>query len=366
MRYNYAHRAGAQVPADPASACRGRGWGTLARKGVGLICVLGPAGAAAAGDSTNTAGMPTSGSTAQNPYIVNVYTGKPPKATPVKVPNIVATAGLMPNPPGPTAAQVAAASAAKAKAIVDAVTAAAAADAAKVPAGPLANVTASVGNTVAWPTYFPTGTDATVRLPNGQVVKLPQVAKPDMTQFTISGVTAGATQAGNTTGEIGNGRNFNQNGGGGGGGSMNRGSMSGTGSSSGMSMGSDASGNPSVVGFGFIDMTTTTPTDYIVAFEPPSGLTDSVVLGGLAGFFNATFASSGYSATYDPGSDTLSLDQPMPEADFFWDANSDPGLNFSDSVVAVPEPSTLALFAAAVACLLPRRRCRGRRVESPG
>jgi len=34
--------------------------------------------------------------------------------------------------------------------------------------------------------------------------------------------------------------------------------------------------------------------------HPPSGLTDAEVLSDLAGLFNQEFASSGFTATYDP------------------------------------------------------------------
>ncbi len=138
-------------------------------------------------------------------------------------------------------------------------------------------------------------------------------------------------------------------------GSMFKGIESGSGSGTGFSTGMDTLGFQSVVGFGFIDETSSTPIDYIAAFDPPSGLTDNDVLSDVAAVFNADYASAGYTATYDPTSDTLSIDQMLPAAAVLWEGNSDTGL-FLDSDTQVPEPASLSLLALGGAMLVGRRR----------
>jgi hypothetical protein len=330
-----------------------------------------------AGTAMYTAGMPTGASPDgnMNQYAVKVNyflngkdaTGGLGVAT-VPVPNIMPTAGL----PNPTAAQVSAASAAKAKAIVDAV------NGAKLP-----GVSVAVDPKTQPGGMYPTGQTMkqNVFVPGrGNVqVDVPVLAPADFTSFTYTGVrqsvgadgklgspvfkTAVNAKTGkevsgvNVTGEVGNGKgNFQQGTGGSTSpGSMFKGSLNGPGSGMGSSTGMDASLNQSVVGFGFIDETSSTPTDYIAAFDPQAGMTDYDVLNDLAAVFNADYSSSGYTATYDPGSDTLSIDQMLPAAAILWDGNSDTGL-FFDSNAEVPEPASLSLLALGGVTLLGRRR----------
>jgi hypothetical protein len=154
-----------------------------------------------------------------------------------------------------------------------------------------------------------------------------------------------------TTGEIGNGTGqFTpgkpSGGGGGGGGGMAQATIFGTGATTGLSTGLDPSGNPSVVGFGFIDETSTLPLDYIAAYEPGAGMDDEQVLTELSLIFNQNFSADGYTSTYDPLTDTLSVDQLLPLADINWSADSDTGLFLDDSLntVPTPEPNSLLLL----------------------
>lgn len=281
----------------------------------------------------------------------------------ITVPDIPVTAGL----PNPTAAQVSAASAAKAAAIAKAINAA-----------KLNGVTAAVDAKTIQGGVYPTGQTMKQNVINrfGQVigqVDVPVFAPADFTSVTINGVrqailNPNTKQAklgaaiyldppGNrVTGENGNGKfSFKATGGTG---SMFQGTFNGTGSGTGLSTGLDASGFQSVVGFGFIDLTSSTPVDFIAAFDPPSGITDADVLGTLALLFNQDFASMGYTATYDPATDILSIDQPLPSVDMLWSADSDTGVGFDSSPNTVPEPATLGLLSTAMAVfgILARRR----------
>jgi hypothetical protein len=89
---------------------------------------------------------------------------------------------------------------------------------------------------------------------------------------------------------------------------------------------------------------------------PSSGLSTVDVLGDLEALFNASFASLGYTATYDPATDTLSIDQPMAAANIIWMSDSDTVLDFETSLDVVPEPASAGLLALAASCFLPRRR----------
>ena len=126
------------------------------------------------------------------------------------------------------------------------------------------------------------------------------------------------------------------------------------------SLGLDASGDcPSVVGFGFIDLTSATPVDYIAAFRPAAGLNDAQVLSSLAALFNADYSIDGFTGSYDSTTDTLSIDQLLPLGDVTWSADSDTGLFLDDSMNTspVPEPASLLLLSTGLVGLV-AFRCR--------
>jgi hypothetical protein len=87
---------------------------------------------------------------------------------------------------------------------------------------------------------------------------------------------------------------------------------------------------------------------------------DEQVLTDLEELFNADFGADGYTATYDPLTDTLSVDQALPSVDFTWSADSDTGLFVEDSMNTYPatEPGSPLLLGTGLACLaaIVRRR----------
>ena len=177
---------------------------------------------------------------------------------------------------------------------------------------------------------------------------------------TIPGMTAIGTVAQgyrNRTLEPGGG-NFMQGGGGGG----SRGSMGGGGAMSGDATGDDASGTgPSSVSFGLYDpqgldancnsspdLTSLPlcPGDFIATVNPTAGENDGQVLSALANAFNHDFGTLGLSASYDPLTDLLSLDQPLNFPNMLLVDNSDPGLELDPVQVAIPEPASILLLGA--------------------
>jgi hypothetical protein len=316
------------------------------------------------GSTTFTPGLTTGPSPDKNNnlYSLDIYyfdnTGTLAKAT-VKVPNIPVTAGQ----PNPTPAQVSAASAAKAQAIVAAINAA-----------NLNGVTAMTNNTVPGDKY-PTGNvvpQMVVDPRTGKMVTInvPEYAAASLTPYTVAGVRQAVINPGTnqrlgqaiyrTPGNRVTGENGNQSSDfiqGGGIKSMYQGSLNGSGSNSGLvSTGLDASGNQSIIGFGFVDEDTPTPTYYIASMAPPSGLADADVLADLSGLFDADYSADGYTATYNSSTDSLSIDQTLPPEDTLWDSDSDTGLDFTTQMISVPEPTSASLLAIGGAALLTRRR----------
>jgi len=298
------------------------------------------------GSDTFGPGVPTASSSVANPYVLVIYyfaADGTLASMKVNVTNIQAA------PKNPTPAQAAMASAAKAAAIVAAI------NAAKIP-----GVTASVNPGTMEGQYFMGGkltpfqqTYYTVNGTRdscweGKMIVEGAVSNqtPGRTSYTGPNATLGpgAYKLSDPTKQPGNGTIGRNKKGGNSPGSMNQGIDSGTGASTGLSTGQDPLGDPSEVGFGFIDNSTTTPTNFIAAFTPAPGLTDAQVLGDLATLFNGDFSSLGYTATYYPDSDALAIDQPLSQADTLWDADSDTGLNFSAAMLEIPEPAGGALL----------------------
>ena len=216
----------------------------------GILCLAATAAAQTApppvlGNTSLVAGIPTGPSADKDGklYSLDIYyfdnVGGLAKSA-VTVPNIPMTAGL----PNPTAAQILAARTAKAAAIVAAINAA-----------KLNGVTAVVD--AADPTkYTVSGVRQSV-----QTYKFPKPGTPG----TYLGPAITRTAGNRVTGETGNGNfNFNKGGGGGGGGtgSSYMGTMMSLDSNAGLvTSGLDYSQNPSVIGFGFIDFTGSTPVN---------------------------------------------------------------------------------------------------------
>ena len=122
-----------------------------------------------------------------------------------------------------------------------------------------------------------------------------------------------------------------------------------------------------MVGFGFWDPTVSNPTLFIDAVFPTSGENDGQVLTALASLFNSDFAGDGYTATYNPLTDTLMLDQAIPGTDLMWFADTDTGLNLLGDNPPTPLPAALPLFAtglAAFGLLSWRRRRKGAALEA--
>lgn len=307
------------------------------------------------GSDTFGPGVPTASSSPANPYVLVIYyfaADGTLASLKVNVPNIQAA------PKNPTAAQAAMASAAKAAAIVAAI------NAAMIP-----GVTASVNPGTMQGQYYTGALNPMTGKPQlatfqqsfytvngtrdsvweGKQIVDGSVANqtPGRTSYTGPNATLGpgVYKLSDPTKEPGNGTMGRNKKGGNPPGSMNQGLDIGTGASTGFSTGQDPLGDPSVVGFGFIDESTATPTNYIEAFTPAAGQTDAQVLGTLATLFTTDFASLGYTATYDSVSDSVAINQPLSEEDMLWDADSDTGLNFSAVMLEVPEPAgTMLLF----------------------
>jgi PEP-CTERM motif len=328
----------------------------------------------AQGAQTIVVGFPTGASPVpgSNPplnYSLTIYYTDP---TGKNVSTNIMVSGIPAGPANPTAVQVAAASLAKQMAIIKAI------NAANIPIKPVTiagttynTLTATADATTQPGGMYPTGKTMPQNVVNRNgvvvgVVQVPVTAPANFSTYTVNGVTQKVIDpgtaaaklgngvyrtAGNTvTGEVGNGKGVFSPGtapGMGSSGSSSSGmamaTFQGLGATAGLTTGKDASGNASVIGFGFIDETSSTPVDYIAAFDPVAGMTDADVLTDLMYLFNEDFGADGYTSTYDPTTDTLSIDQLLPAADFTWSADSDTGMFLEDSLDTTPEPDTLVM-----------------------
>lgn len=330
------------------------------------------------GAELEVAGMPTGASpnAANQVYTLKIYYTDPTgkfTSTMVQVPNIPVTAGL----PMPTAAQVTAASKAKQMAVVAAI------NNALIPImlvevnGVKYFTLTAVANMDTTAGKYPTGMTKLVPNPGPFGPKMiPQAifAPTQYYTYTVNGVTQKVTNPGNptpkygpaiyrtnnVTGEVGNGSgSFTPGKAAKPGSSAFQMTFGGMGALAGLSTGLDASGDPSIVGFGFIDETGSTPVDYFAWFDPPAGMDDLQVLTDLTDMFNADYASDGYTAWYNIGTDTVTINQALPDVDLTWSADSDTGLFLQDGFNDVPEPGSLLLLgtgAAGLVTLLRRKR----------
>jgi hypothetical protein len=341
------------------------------------------------------AGMPTGPSPVGKPpklYSLTITYTNPAgniKTVNIKVPDIPVTQGL----PNPTAAQVAAASAAKQEAIIAAINAANIAIQPTTINGVTYNTLTAVANAKPEPGgMFPTGQTMQVQLfnkfgqPTGRFVTVPVLAPADFSTYTVNGMTQTVidpgtlvaklgggvyrTKGNTVTGEAGNGKQAFTPGSSPGGalnppstGDLAQATFTGLGALSQLTSGVDWSGNPSMIGFGFIDETGATPIDYIAAIDPTSGMTDAQVLTDLEDLFNQDYSADGYTASYDPFTDTLSINQLLPLVDFTWSSDTDTTMYVEDSMntFPTPEPGALLLTGTgltALAVFLRRRSVR--------
>jgi hypothetical protein len=140
-------------------------------------------------------------------------------------------------------------------------------------------------------------------------------------------------------------------------------SMGGAGAGTGLSTGLDPLGAPSFVSFGVFDPRgldadcqpdfppayPLCPGEFIATLFPSAGSTDSQILSGLASLFNSLFAPFGYTASYDPFTDLLSLDQPIGNYETLFTQNTDSGLELDPVLeIITPEPATLPLLAPGI------------------
>ncbi|HTV87845.1 MAG TPA: PEP-CTERM sorting domain-containing protein [Stellaceae bacterium] len=179
---------------------------------------------------------------------------------------------------------------------------------------------------------------------------------------------------------------FGVQGNGGGGGTG--GSMGGKGATQGYSTGDSTDSSPAEVWFGIVtpqaeadindDGTTcdtginfsTDPTPLeseavdgcpgadIVSVQTSAGETDETIMENLESEFNMDFGSQGFTATYDPTADVLSIDQVIPQGDEFYFDDTDTGLlgDLYAQELEVPEPASLLLFGTGLAAIVATRR----------
>jgi hypothetical protein len=247
------------------------------------------------GTSTYQISPPLGGATPAMPMIWNIPIQDPANTAKVLVVPIPVSNIPVFNPATETPVQ---ASARKADAVKMAIDAA-------VAAGTLPNnVTATVKQAMVPTVVLGPGGPMRVMVPGYSWIQITGVTRS---------VTVGTLKQPDPTKEAGGGGNWQANPGGVA--PSTRPSMGGSGLSSGLSSGLDPSGNQSMVGFGFWDPTVSNPTLFIDAVFPAAGENDGQVLSALASLFDSDFASAGYTATYNPLTDTLMLDQAIPGTD---------------------------------------------------
>jgi hypothetical protein len=152
------------------------------------------------------------------------------------------------------------------------------------------------------------------------------------------------------------------------------GSMGSPSPGSGMSMGRQPDGTPSSVSFGLLEdigfdagcapvlpPVSACPGAFIATLFPEAGLTSGEVLGDLADLFNSLFSSEGFTVSYDPIEDLLSLDQSLTPFQRLFMQNTDPGLELALGLALVPEPAALALLGAGLLGLTAARALGRRR-----
>ena len=149
--------------------------------------------------------------------------------------------------------------------------------------------------------------------------------------------------------------------------------MGGAGAGTGLSTGVDPLGASSFVSFGVFDprgldagcqpdfppASPLCPGEFIATLFPSAGSTDSQILSGLASLFNSLYTSFGYTATYDPFTDLLSLDKPIGNYETLFTQNTDSGLELDPVVeIVTPEPVSVVLVVTGLLVIGLARRHR--------
>lgn len=128
------------------------------------------------------------------------------------------------------------------------------------------------------------------------------------------------------------------------------------GGSMGYSTGVDPDGLQSDVSFGLVNNTNpSNPISFLASVFPTAGEDDEQVLAQLTAVFNADFNSDGFSATFNPLTDTMQLNQPL-SADFLvYSQDDDTGLGGSsdnggyvNAFVSTPCPLPSPAASAAI------------------
>jgi hypothetical protein len=81
------------------------------------------------------------------------------------------------------------------------------------------------------------------------------------------------------------------------------------------------------------------------------GETNAQVLNDLATLFDSLFSADGLTATFDPLTVALSLDQQLTPFETLFTQNTDPGLELDAFLAPVPEPPTILMLGVGLASL---------------